>query len=62
MSIGLPQHQPRYTEVYDLVMTLNQELEQADRYWKEVQFPLQGSEIYFAFKFFWDSFYVVVYA
>lgn len=40
--IELPHHQFRCAEVYDLVMTLNRELEQADRYWKEVEFSTKG--------------------
>lgn len=40
--IELPHHQFRYAEVYDVVMTLNQELEQADRYWKEAEFSIKG--------------------
>lgn len=50
IGIGLPHHQSRYAEVCGLVINLNQELQQADRYWKEAEFPLRNSEINFAFK------------
>lgn len=57
ICFGFFQDQFRCVEVCDLVMNLNEELELEDRYWKEVEFLLQDSEINFGFKIFQGYFF-----